>query len=134
MYQLGVAWLVRHQITRWTRHFIFHRTNQIIMEAQKVNVIPLPRDMSPVSDEIDLRELVIALWHGKWWIFSTTFIATCLTVAFALWSPNIYRAEALLTPPLSSRVAGSLDWPPASAGWQAWLASILATKAVIKPR
>ena len=30
------------------------------MEAQKVNVIPLPRDMSPVSDEIDLRELILA--------------------------------------------------------------------------
>ncbi|MFM5509075.1 Wzz/FepE/Etk N-terminal domain-containing protein [Aeromonas rivipollensis] len=76
------------------------------MEAQKVNVIPLPRDMSPVSDEIDLRELVIALWHGKWWIFSTTVIATCLAVAFALLSPNIYRAEALLTPSLEQQGGG----------------------------
>ncbi|MGL6232681.1 Wzz/FepE/Etk N-terminal domain-containing protein [Aeromonas rivipollensis] len=76
------------------------------MEAQKVNVIPLPRDMSPVSDEIDLRELMIALWHGKWWIFSTTFIATGLAVAFALWSPNIYRAEALLTPSLEQQGGG----------------------------
>lgn len=76
------------------------------MEAQKVNVIPLPRDMSPASDEIDLRELVITLWHGKWWIFSTTFIATCLAIAFALWSPNIYRAEALLTPSLEQQGGG----------------------------
>lgn len=76
------------------------------MEAQKVNVIPLPRDMSPASDEIDLRELMIALWHGKWWIFSTTFIATCVAVAFALWSPNIYRAEALLTPSLEQQGGG----------------------------
>ena len=76
------------------------------MEAQKVNVIPLPRDMSPVSDEIDLRELVITLWHGKWWIFSTTVIATCLAVAFALLSPNIYRAEALLTPSLEQQGGG----------------------------
>lgn len=58
------------------------------MEAQKVNVIPLPRDMSPASDEIDLRELMIALWHGKeWWIFSTTFIATCLAVTFTSGAP-----------------------------------------------
>lgn len=76
------------------------------MEAQKVNVIPLPRDISPVSDEIDLRELIIALWHSKWWIFSTTVIATGLAVAFALWSPNVYRAEALLTPSLEQQGGG----------------------------
>ncbi|MGY3865548.1 Wzz/FepE/Etk N-terminal domain-containing protein [Aeromonas bivalvium] len=76
------------------------------MEAQKVNVIPLPRDLSPVSDEIDLRELIVSLWRGKWWIISTTFIATCMAVAFALLSPNIYRAEALLTPSLEQQGGG----------------------------
>ena len=76
------------------------------MEAQKANVIPLPRDLAPASDEIDLRELAIALWQGKWWLFATTLIATCLAVAFALWSPNIYRAEALLTPSLEQQGGG----------------------------
>lgn len=76
------------------------------MEAQKGNVISLPRDIASVSDEIDLRELAIALWHGKWWLFATTFIATVLAVAFALWSPNIYRAEALLTPSLEQQGGG----------------------------
>jgi len=33
-------------------------------------------------------------------------IATCLAVAFALWSPNIYRAEALLTPSLEQQGGG----------------------------
>ncbi|MFQ2633083.1 Wzz/FepE/Etk N-terminal domain-containing protein [Aeromonas caviae] len=76
------------------------------MEAKKANIIPLPRDLAPASDEIDLRELAIALWQGKWWLFATTLIATCLAVAFALWSPNIYRAEALLTPSLEQQGGG----------------------------
>jgi uncharacterized protein involved in exopolysaccharide biosynthesis len=48
------------------------------------------------EDEIDLRELIKVLWQGKLWIIGTTFIAAIISVAIALWLPNIYRAEALL--------------------------------------
>ena len=48
------------------------------------------------EDEIDLRELIKVLWQGKLWIIGTTFIAAVISVAIALWLPNIYRAEALL--------------------------------------
>jgi uncharacterized protein involved in exopolysaccharide biosynthesis len=54
-------------------------------------------NQSPVhEDEIDLRELIKVLWQGKLWIIGTTFIAAIISVAIALWLPNIYRAEALL--------------------------------------
>jgi len=56
-----------------------------------------PSNQSPNSeDEIDLRELTKVLWQGKFWIIGITFIAAVISVAIALWLPNIYRAEALL--------------------------------------
>lgn len=48
------------------------------------------------EDEIDLRELFMVLWKGKLWIIGITFIAAVISVAVALWLPNIYRAEVLL--------------------------------------
>ena len=58
-----------------------------------------PSNQSPnYEDEIDLRKLIKVLWQGKLWIIGTTFIAAVMSVAIALWLPNIYRAEALLAP------------------------------------
>jgi len=55
---------------------------------------------SQVGDEevIDLRELFLVFWSGKWLIGGLTFVATVVAVIFALLLPNIYRAEALLVP------------------------------------
>ena len=50
------------------------------------------------DDEIDLKELFSALWAGKITIILTTFVASIIAVAIALSMPNIYRAEALLSP------------------------------------
>jgi uncharacterized protein involved in exopolysaccharide biosynthesis len=50
------------------------------------------------DDEIDLKELFSALWAGKITIILTTFVASVIAVAIALSMPNIYRAEALLSP------------------------------------
>jgi uncharacterized protein involved in exopolysaccharide biosynthesis len=57
------------------------------------------------DDEIDLKELFTALWAGKWWIISTTVIASAIAIAIALSMPNIYRSEALLAP-VSSESGG----------------------------
>ncbi|EKO3743049.1 LPS O-antigen length regulator [Vibrio metschnikovii] len=59
---------------------------------------PLPRH----DDEIDLRELFIALWKGKWIIIATTFIFAVGAVLYALSQPNTYKADALLSPTESS--------------------------------
>jgi uncharacterized protein involved in exopolysaccharide biosynthesis len=56
------------------------------------------RDKSVSDDEIDLRELFSALWAGKVTIILTTVAASIIAVAIALSMPNIYRAEALLSP------------------------------------
>jgi uncharacterized protein involved in exopolysaccharide biosynthesis len=53
---------------------------------------------SYADDEIDLKELFFALWAGKVTIILTTFIAGVIAILIALSMPNIYRAEALLSP------------------------------------
>lgn len=50
------------------------------------------------DDEIDLRELFAALWQGKFTIVLTTVIAAIIAVSYALYLPNIYKAEVLLSP------------------------------------
>ena len=50
------------------------------------------------EDEIDLRELFMVLWRGKWVIVVITFMAAVTSVFVALSLPNVYRAEALLAP------------------------------------
>ena len=51
---------------------------------------------TPVDDEIDLKELFMVLWSGKWLITAVTGIAAVTSVVIALMLPNIYTANALL--------------------------------------
>ncbi|MFT4634820.1 MAG: hypothetical protein ACI9OI_000608 [Chitinophagales bacterium] len=64
--------------------------------------IPLEHHSDYVDDEIDLRELCVVLWDGKWWIAGITAVASIIAVVFALSLPNIYQSEALLAPASSS--------------------------------
>ena len=50
------------------------------------------------DDEIDLKELFSAIWSGKLTIIITTVVAAIIAVMFALSQPDIYKAEALLSP------------------------------------
>jgi uncharacterized protein involved in exopolysaccharide biosynthesis len=54
------------------------------------------------DDEIDLKELFMVLWSGKWLISAITGLAAAISVAVALSLPNIYTATALLAPAESS--------------------------------
>ena len=54
------------------------------------------------DDEIDLKELFMVLWGGKWLISAVTGLAAAISVVVALSLPNIYTASALLTPAESS--------------------------------
>lgn len=63
------------------------------------------------DDEIDLRDLFLTLWQGKWLIIAITFVFAVSGVAYALWLPDIYKSEALLAPAngeQSSRIPGQL--------------------------
>ena len=51
-----------------------------------------------IDDEIDLKELFMVLWSGKWLISAITSVAAAASVAIALVLPNIYTANALLAP------------------------------------
>ena len=50
------------------------------------------------DDEIDLKERFGAIWSGKVTIIITTSIAAIIAVMFALSQPDIYKAQALLSP------------------------------------
>ena len=54
------------------------------------------------DDEIDLKELFMVLWSGKWLISVVTSLAAAVSVVVALSLPNIYTASALLAPAESS--------------------------------
>ncbi|WP_158141234.1 Wzz/FepE/Etk N-terminal domain-containing protein [Vibrio furnissii] len=74
------------------------------------------------DDEIDLRELFLALWRGKWIIMIVTAVFAIGSVVYALKQPNIYKAYALLAPAENanggglSRMAGQLGGLAALAG------------------
>ena len=54
------------------------------------------------DDEIDLKELFMVMWSGKWLISVMTGFAAAISVVAALSLPNIYTASALLAPAESS--------------------------------
>ncbi len=51
------------------------------------------------DDEIDLKELVVALWQGKFTIIAVTVICTAIAVIYALQAKEVWTAEALVTAP-----------------------------------
>jgi uncharacterized protein involved in exopolysaccharide biosynthesis len=51
-----------------------------------------------MDDEIDLKELFMVLWSGKWLVSAITGVAAVVSVASALMLPNIYTANTLLAP------------------------------------
>jgi len=54
------------------------------------------------NDEIDLRELFLVIWSGKWIIASMTACSGLISLIVALSLPNIYTSSALLAPTDSS--------------------------------
>ncbi|MBT5485670.1 MAG: hypothetical protein HOK56_00605, partial [Deltaproteobacteria bacterium] len=63
---------------------------------------PYPQQFE--DDTIDLYELWITLWNKKWLVIAVTVIAALVSVVYALLAPQIYKAEALLLPPLATDV------------------------------
>jgi len=58
------------------------------------------------DDEIDLKELFMALWAEKIRIVAVTAVFAIGAVIYAIQQPNIYRSEALLAPVQSSDGGG----------------------------
>ena len=65
-----------------------------------------PQAYAQQDDEIDLKELFIALWKGKWIIILVTVIFAVGGVLYALSQPNTYKAEAVLASANDSKSGG----------------------------
>jgi uncharacterized protein involved in exopolysaccharide biosynthesis len=50
------------------------------------------------DDGIDLRQLLVTLWAGKWVILAMTILFAAGGVAYALSKPDIYQSSVLLAP------------------------------------
>ena len=62
-----------------------------------------------LDDEINLLELLQALWQGKFIVISITALASIIGVLYSLSLPNIYESKALLVPvDSSSSISGAL--------------------------
>lgn len=59
----------------------------------------LPRKTFQQDDEIDLKELLIALWKGKWTIIIATIICALGAVTYALLAKQVWTTEAIVTIP-----------------------------------
>ncbi|WP_179944008.1 LPS O-antigen chain length determinant protein WzzB [Pusillimonas noertemannii] len=57
------------------------------------------------TDEINLNELVQALWSSKWMIIAFTLVTTCIAAAYAFFSTPIYRTTVQTLPPTASGLA-----------------------------
>ena len=71
--------------------------------------VPQPQYSEPDELEIDLVELFKVVWKKRWFVFFMMILFTGIAVAYALWLPNIYKAEAKIIPQGgSSRTSSAL--------------------------
>lgn len=61
------------------------------------------------DDDIDLRQLFVTLWQGKWIIIATTILFAVAGVFYALSKPNVYQASVLLAPAQSESSPGGIS-------------------------
>ena len=50
------------------------------------------------NEEIDLKEIFLVLWKGKYLIITAFILSSLLSVSYALSLPNIYKSSAILAP------------------------------------
>ncbi|MDA0119829.1 Wzz/FepE/Etk N-terminal domain-containing protein [Vibrio sp. T11.5] len=77
--------------------------NKPIIHEKKFTQV---QDLTITNDEIDLGELFLALWRGKWVVIVTTVLFAIGGVLFALSQPNTYQASATLVASNDEKVGG----------------------------
>ncbi|WP_062567250.1 Wzz/FepE/Etk N-terminal domain-containing protein [Pseudoalteromonas arabiensis] len=68
------------------------------MESNLEKANECPQTFSNNADELDIREIFIAIRQGKWLIILITACFAIASVFYAVNQPNIYKSEALLAP------------------------------------
>lgn len=87
------------------------RLDKIEQQLQLISSNQSPVFGNPISsrsDEIDLRELFMILWQGKWIIIAVTFLFAVAGVFYALSLPNMYKSEGVYAPAQKQGGAGAL--------------------------
>jgi LPS O-antigen subunit length determinant protein (WzzB/FepE family) len=59
---------------------------------------------APVSDEIDLRELVLELWRQKFLILSVTLLFAIAGIGYAMTARQVWTSQALISQPSIEQV------------------------------
>lgn len=83
------------------------------------NLKQIAASNSYANDEVDLREILKAIWHGKLFIITISTVFIIASVFYALSLPNVYKSEALLAPVTEAsglKVPGQLGGLAALAG------------------
>lgn len=64
-----------------------------------------PNYAYPANDEIDLKELFLALWQGKWLIIITTLLFSVGAIGYALTTQEWWSAKATVSQPQLQGIA-----------------------------
>lgn len=72
--------------------------------SEKTPVIPNQWVQAPVSDEIDLRELVLELWRQKILILSVTLLFAIAGIGYAMTARQVWTSQALISEPSIEQV------------------------------
>ncbi|EGR1125796.1 LPS chain length-determining protein [Vibrio cholerae] len=64
-----------------------------------------PHYAYPANDEIDLKEIFLALWQGKWLIIMTTFLFSLAAIGYALTAQEWWSAKATVSQPQLQGIA-----------------------------
>ena len=68
-------------------------------QTDQTVLYPSPYPQHFEDDSIDLFELLFTLWKKKWLVIAVTVVAALGSIVYALVTPHVYKAEALLLPP-----------------------------------
>jgi uncharacterized protein involved in exopolysaccharide biosynthesis len=98
------------------------RLNSESNPPEQHSLLPEPKPIYD-DDEIDLRKLLVAIWAGRWIILAVTTVFAVSSVIYAINQPNIYKAQALLSP-VSSSDGGGLSAMARKFGGLASLAGV----------
>lgn len=80
-------------------------------------------ELATSADEIGLNELFGEIWRAKFWLAGICFLVAVAMALYSLTLPNIYRAEALVTP-VSEGAGGKLGSLAGQLGGLASLAGV----------
>ncbi|SQD80120.1 Wzz/FepE/Etk N-terminal domain-containing protein [Moritella yayanosii] len=98
---------VNHQVPH-TQQVNQQHNQQDNQQPQMQYVMYPPQMAAPADDEIDLKQLFLTIWQGKWLIIVLTALFTIAGIGYALKQPNVYKAEAKLFPAVSEGGGGGL--------------------------